>query len=300
VSDVSERIAELNDLTDGVLDAAADGDSDPIALTFLLRRYRATGRDDLTETLGAALARAVETSRGATTCDARSRWLEAFVTAATLSSDARMQSAIADLVSALRFEWRQTTNVADLVTSIDACLQATTVSESNELVRDAIDELERVIAAAYRPGHGIARTIGGPAGAGDTDTARRRLADQIRTASALVTACIGTARLPYGMLAEELIQFARRTFWDSGAGAFVDPETPSTVFESNCDAVRVLCRLARLLDDEDYRRSAVFAADADYRGDASRILTSQLVSARAGPAAAAPYALALDEWLALR
>ena len=306
MSSLSERFLELDDLTDGVLDAAADGGSDPIALTFLLRRYRATGRDDLTEMLGAALARAVETARGATTCDARSRWLEAFVIAATLSSDARMQTAIAELVAALRSEWRLTDSVADLVTSIDACLQATTVFESADLVRDAIDELERVVAHAYRPGRGIAATIDG------ADTADRRFADQMRGASALVTACVGTSRLPYGMLAEELIQFARRTFWDADAGAFTvqsggplppDAASARDAFAANCDAVRVLCRFARLLKEDDYRLGAVLAetnGGADYLDDASRILASQVAAARGTAAGAAAYALALDDWLSLR
>jgi len=44
----------------------------------------------------------------------------------------------------------------------------------------------------------------------------------------------------------------------------------------------------------------VIAADADYRREASRILESQLDAARGGAARAAPYALALDDWLALR
>jgi len=295
VSSLSERFLELDDLTDDVLDAAAD-QTDPIALTFLLRRYRATGRDDLTETLGTALARAVEISRGAATCDARSRWLEAFVTAATLSSDSRMQAAIAELVSALRADWGRGTDVSDAVTSVDACLQATTVFESTELVRDAIDELERVVGDAYRPGYGIANALGA------RDGSPRRLADQIRGASALVTACAGTGRLPYGMLAEELVQFARRAFWDSRADAFVEavPAPPPAAFADNCDAIRVLCRLARLLKDEDYFRGAVVAPEADYRDDASRILSSQLAAARADAAGAAPYALALDDWLSLR
>jgi hypothetical protein len=294
VENVSERFIELDDLTDGVLGATTDGECDPVALTFLLRRYRATGRDDLTDTLGSALARAVDACRAATSCDARSRWLEAFVMAASLSSDARMRWAIADLVAGLQAEWRRTTSVADLVTSVDACLQATTVFESADLVRGAIDELERVVASAYRPGHGIAATIGA------ADGSSRRLADQIRSASALVTACVGTARLPYGMLAEELVQFARRTFWDERAGAFVGGQATAAEFDANCDAVRVLCRLSRLLEDADYQRAAVVAPDANYRDDASRILASQLAAARSNAGAAALYALALDEWLSLR
>ena len=300
MADVTERILELNDLTDGVLDATADGDTDPRALTFLLRRFAVTGRDDLSAPLGEALARAVDAARDAAGCDARSRWLEVFVTAATLSSDDRMHKAVAELVEGLRSEWRRTTTVADLVTSIDACLQATTVFESNDLVREAIEELERVVADAYRPGYGIASAIG----ASDRP---RRLWDQIRGASALITACIGTSRLPYGMLAEELVQFARRSFWDADAGAFVDAESaddpPASIaasFAANCDAVRVLCRLARLLNHEEYQRAAIVADGADYRGDASRILTAHARAAHAHAGGAAAYALALDDWLSLR
>jgi len=293
VDDARARFTDLDDLTDVVLDAAADGDVEPVVLTLLLRRYRATGRDDLTEILGPALARGVETSRSAAGCAARARWLEAFVAAAPLSSDPRMLSAIEDLVTALRGEWKRSDRVADLLTSIDACLQATTAFEAPGLVRDAIDELERVIGATYRPGYGVANTMDGMGG-------ERLLADQILGASALVTACVGTARLPYGMLAEELMQFARRGFWDADAGAFADGGDPDAMFAANCDAARVLCRLSRLIADDAYRSGAVIAPDADYRADASRILTSQLDAARTGAARAAPYALALDDWLSLR
>jgi uncharacterized protein YyaL (SSP411 family) len=294
VDDARARFTALDDLTDGVLGAAIDGNADPVVLTFLLRRYRATGREDLTDVLGPALARGVETARAAVTPAERAHWLEAFVTAAPLSSDPRMLAAIEDLVTALRAEWKRGDRVAELLTSVDACLQATTAFEAPGLVPAAIDELERVIAATYRPGYGLASVVGG------SDAPARRLTDQIAGASALVTACVGTARLPYGMLAEELIQFARRTFWDADAGAFADSAEPPAAFAANCAAARALCRLARLLDDKDYRSGAVVTPDADYRGDASRILSSQLDAARAAAARAAPYALALDDWLALR
>ena len=295
MSDLRERFIELDDLTDGVLGADIAGD--PIALTFLLRRYRATGRDDLTETLGAALARAVEAARAAPDTAARARWLELFVTAAMLSSDRRMRSAIDELVAAMRSGWRSTDDVADLFMSVDACLQAAAVVESADLVRDAIDQLEQAVAATYRPGHGMASA----AGAGDESP--RRLIVQLRGAAALVTACVGTARLPYGMLAEELVQFARRAFWDAGAGAFVDAHASGDTFATNCDAARMLCRLARLVSNADYRLGAVTAetnGGDDYLADASRILSSHLAAARADAARAAPYALALDDWLSLR
>jgi uncharacterized protein YyaL (SSP411 family) len=293
VDDRRARFTDLDDLTDGVIAAASDAAPDPAILTFLLRRYQATGRHDLAGILEPALARGVETSRDATGCAARARWIEAFVTAAPLSSDPRMETAIEDLVTALRGEWSRSDRVADLLTAVDACLQATSAFETPGLVRDAIDQLERVVGATYRPGLGVATSIGHPDGA-------RLLSDQIAGASSLVAACAITARLPYGMLAEELIQFARRTFWNADAGAFADDAEPQTAYVANCDAARALCRLVRLVEDEEYRSGAVVASDSDYRGDTSRILASQLDVARASAAHAATYALALDDWLSLR
>ena len=293
VDDRAAPFTELDDLTDGVIAAAVDSPPDPEVLTFLLRRYLATGRDDLAAILEPALARGVETSRSAAGCAARARWLEAFVTAATLSSDPRMQTAIEDLVTALRGEWERADRVADLLIAVDACLLATSAFETPGLVRDAVDQLERTVGAAYRPGGGVASSIHQADGV-------RLLADQIAAVSALVTACVFTARLPYGMLAEELIQFARRTFWNNDAGAFADEAEPQTAYVANCDAARALCRLVRLVEDEEYRSGAVVASNNDYRGDTSRILASQLDVARASAAHAAPYALALDDWLSLR
>ena len=293
VDDRSAPFSDLDGLTDGVIAAAFDGPPDPEVLTFLLRRYRATGRDDLTAILEPALARGVGTSRSAAACTARARWLEAFVTAAPLSSDPRMQTAIEDLVAALRGEWKRIDRVADLLIAVDACLLATSAFETPGLVRDAVDQLERTVGAAYRPGCGVASSIRQPDGA-------RLLSDQIAGVSALVNACIFTGRLPYGMLAEELMQFARRTFWNDDAGAFADEAERRTAYVANCDAARALCRLVRLVEDEEYRTGAVVASDSDYRGDASRILATQLDVARADAARAAPYGLALDDWLSLR
>jgi hypothetical protein len=111
-------------------------------------------------------------------------------------------------------------------------------------------------------------------------------------ASALLTAFERTGRLPYSMLAEELIQAERRGPWDDG-------DLPI-----HCGAVRVLCRLAALHADDQYRGAAVIASGADYRGDASRILESQsaraLDHARSSPDESAAYGLALGEWLASR
>src|SRR5207247_1670530 len=83
------------------------------------------------------------------------------------------------------------------------------------------------------------------------------------------------ADLEPALRAEELVQFARRRLWDDEQAAFresPDAVTESRPFALNCDAVRVLCRLAALHHDDDYRHVAVVAADANYKADAERIL----------------------------
>ena len=99
--------------------------------------------------------------------------------------------------------------------AVDACLLAGGhLLDPQSIVPDAIDELERIVAAAYRPGRGLARSVNDPGGA------RGALADHVRTSSALLTAFDFSGRLPYPMLAEELMQFARETLWDEESGAF--------------------------------------------------------------------------------
>jgi hypothetical protein len=286
----------LEALTGRIVEAMARDDSvDSTALMFLLHRYRATGRDDLRDVLGRGLARAVERRQTATACDERATWLKLFVEAASLSSDDRLRAAVADLISSLRHEWGGTARVADRAASIEVCLIATGTFDVRELVPKAIDELEHLISVTYRPGSGVARSMDEPHDAG------RDLVDQIRTASALLTAYVGTWRLPYGMLAEELIQFARRTLWDDGRGVFTErSESSAAPFALNCEAARVLCRLAALHHDDDYRHVAVIAADADYRGDAARILAAQSSEARDRGVDGAIYGLTLSEWLDLQ
>jgi uncharacterized protein YyaL (SSP411 family) len=185
--------------------------------------------------------------------------------------------------------------------SVDACLAAAPLFAPTEtaaagLLQAAIDELERVVSAAYQPGRGVAHALGGtPARPGELD-------DHVSAAAALLTAFGATGRLPYSMLAEELMQYARRTWWDEARGGFGQAGAggagfPPTGFSSNCSAARVLCRLAALLEDDEYRRVAVVAADADYAADAERTLEALARGYRARGVEAAPYAVALGEWL---
>jgi uncharacterized protein YyaL (SSP411 family) len=136
-----------------------------------------------------------------------------------------------------------------------------------------------VIGGSYRPGDGLV---------GDRDGIRVRgtLDDHVRGAAALLTAFELTGRLPYSMLAEELVAIARRDLFTDSSIA------------GRCHTARVLCRLAALHDDPDYRGAAVIASGADYRAEASRILASVSAPARAGTVpAAAGYGLALLDLL---
>jgi hypothetical protein len=67
---------------------------------------------------------------------------------------------------------------------------------------------------------------------------------------------------------------------------------------ADCAAVRVLCRLAALHDNAEYRAAAVIAPDADYRADAARMLLSQERAEAGRLSDAACYAIAMDEFIA--
>jgi uncharacterized protein YyaL (SSP411 family) len=292
-------MAGLEQIADRVVEAVARADAiDATALMFLLRRYRQTDTDTLRRALEPALAQGLEARRAATTCRERAAWLRLFTEAATISAEERLREAIADLVPALRHEWTGCRIVGDLALAIEACLNVISVFDPRDLAPKAIDALEHLIAAAYRPGEGLVHDLDSPNGA------RGHLADHMCTAGALLSAYVLTWRLPYGMLAEELVQFARRALWDDGQAAFresPDAVTDSRPFALNCDAVRVLCRLAALHHDDDYRHVAVVAADANYKADAERILMAHASDAHGRSLAdAAAYGLALAEYTNLQ
>ena len=148
----------------------------------------------------------------------------------------------------------------------------------NRSLAPTIDDLEQLIRAAYEPGDGLLDAS---------------LQDQLRTAVALLTAFELTGRLPYSMLAEELLQVARRTSWDDARGML-----RSGVVENSL-AVQVMCRLAVLHRDPSYIDHAVVAESPSYEADASRALETLATTYRDDPAAAAAYGLALLEWFAL-
>jgi hypothetical protein len=267
----------LDAITTRVVEAVAREDAvdalDAATLTFLLRQYLSTDRQDLREVLGTALASALEHAASEPTAGGRAAWLTLFAEVTAIAEDERIVAVIGELVASLRAEWPSASGVAEGSASVEAVLVASSLFDPQELVPPAIDQLEHVIGGAYQPGSGV----------------RGGLVNQVRAASALLTAFEITGRLPYSMLAEELMQAARRTAPDDA-----DPGT-IVVF---CDAARVFCRLATLHDDADYQKAAVIAPGADYRGDAARILAAQSTRALNATAPhAAAYGLALLDLL---
>jgi hypothetical protein len=257
---------DLQRLEDSVIDAITRGEPLNAAATrFLLRRYAATGRDDLADVAGRALACALEEHQRATTVRARADWLALFVETTTFSEDERIRAAIVALTERLRGEWR-TDQVQDAAAAIAACLDAAGVTNTPQLIPDAINRLEDLLCASYEPGAGVG--VGG-------------FADQVHAASTLLTAYGVSGRLSYSMLAEELIQSARR----------LEPDD----FDASCEAARVCCRLAELHDDPDYRAAAVVAPDSDYRRDAASFLARHSVEADRRGAAGGIYGVALLE-----
>jgi hypothetical protein len=267
---------DIDAIVSRVLGAAASGGVLPPDATMLLLRLYAAGRDDLADTLGVALARALDAASLTTGALESARWLTLFAAASPIAADDRVRHAARQLLDRLHAIWPCDASTADLfaacAASVEACLCASRIADALTIVAPAIDELERIVAAAYRPGEGVFR---GDFGA------------HVSCASTLLTAFEVTGRLPYSMLAEELIQPARRA--------------PAVDLGPACAAARVLCRLAALHGDRDYRAAAVIAPGADYRNDAARILQSYAPSGRAAPLGdAASYALALGELISLR
>ena len=147
-----------------------------------------------------------------------------------------------------------------------------------EALARAVDDLERLVRDAYEPGEGL---VGAS------------LLDQMRVAAALLAAFELTGRLPYPMLAEELIQSAKRQAWDEEAGTF------RADFDVNSIAVQVLCRLALLHRDPDYVANAVVTEDATYGLDAGRALDRLVLACRVHAASAAAFGLAVLDSFAL-
>jgi hypothetical protein len=245
----------------------------PSALRFLLRRFGVSARPDLDDRLGRALAVSLGLAAAATATIDRAAWLLLLGEARRLSQDDRMPAAVATLVDGLAAEWGADLQVEVAALSIEACLASADDDRRAAIVPRAIDELERIASHAYVPGR-PARDVG----------------QVVRLASSLLTAFTETARLPYAMLAEELVQSLMRSSRDRENGLFV------ASFELNCAAAIVLIRLGALHRNANYRAGAIVAVDADYDRDADRVLASLALQSPADLRIGA-YGLALVERL---
>lgn len=270
-----EVISNAVELVSGaVLEALARGETPTAdALRMMLRGYVATGRDDFRDAIEPALAQALEIAADSAS-DASPRWLMLFAEAAQASDDARLQDAATMLAASVRTNWGGAQPLGVTAASVDAYLRAFPVLDSPDSgnahhVQEAVDELERLVSAAYEPGESVSGT----------------LADQMSVAAALLTAFSLTDRLPYSMLAEELVQHARP--------ALLAAEP--LPFALGCDAAAVLSRMAVLHQLEAYRAVAVIAPDAHYADDAALLLERLAPDAPGHGLAAAVYALAAGE-----
>ena len=283
-------------IVDTIIAALGRGEAvGPRSLTFLLRCYGSSDRPDIRQALEPALAQALESQALAQTIAERAEWLVLLSDALALSTDDRLYDAATTLVTALRRGWGESLDVAGGAVSVEACLRASRSVEVKAIVPDAIDELERIVAAAYRPGEGVV----GQVRAGREDAGR--LANHVALASALLTAYDVSGRLPYSMLAEELMQYARRKFWNDDTASFSDADSdPSEMVGLNCEAARVLCWLGALHADQQYRAAAVIRSEATYADDAARILNAHHTASEESGAFVGAYGLALIEWLALQ
>ena len=270
-----ERIVET------VLDALGRGDLEsPPDLLLLLRRYIATGRPELSEALGSALGRVLDRCTSPDRPEAPApEWLPVFVEAAGISEDERLPVAAASLVAGIRRSWPGRGELLPSFRAIEGCLSAAHLGNEDDVATSAIDELERLVGRSYEPGEGLA-------GHG--------VLEHAAAASTLLTAFAVAGRLPYAMLAEELIQHARRTWWNENLGGFGEQVA------ANCEMARVLCRMSALHSDGSYRDIAVLAPSADYAKDARRTLARVAPSSDDPCVHAALYALALDEYLKLQ
>jgi hypothetical protein len=261
------------------------------ALQLLLRRMTrsiTSAGDDLAEALGAALARELDRQarRGCQeNCEA---WIEVFSEAAAISDDPRLRSAAAVLLQDLRSRWASLHlgSVDEAMRAVGACLAAVHLAETHDMVTDAIDTLERVVGGAYRPGQGVSHQVAATFVRGD-------LSDHVCSASTLLLAFAVTGRLPYAMLAEEIIQSVLRN----------PPRTPdgnNRTFAVECDLASVFCRLAALHRDEVYRQTAILAVNEDYAEHAARTLTVLAASVYERGVHAAPFGLALAAHLELQ
>jgi uncharacterized protein YyaL (SSP411 family) len=173
--------------------------------------------------------------------------------------------------------------------AVSATLAAARVFGDDGLREFAVRSLERALLPSYRPGAGVAHCFEGP------DQARGLLDDHVAMAAANLDAYEATGNIVYEMMAEELAHFAIRTMWDDARGGFFDRACTGDgaeigllrrrlkPFVANCDAARML------------RRLAAASGTRDYAERAERTLAAIAPAACAHGPSAAHYVLAVFE-----
>jgi hypothetical protein len=169
-----------------------------------------------------------------------------------------------------------------------AALRAAELLDDTALGEFAVKSLERVVLDCYRPGHGIAHVL-------DREPSLRGLLDdQIATAAALLDAHTATGNIVYEMMAQELAHYALRVMWDDERGGFFDRSLPEPTddvglmrtrlkpFAANCEAARVLKRLAGVKGDHDFgaRAEATLAALAPRAAEQGPLAADYLLALR--------------------
>ena len=283
-------ITALDRVTDRLMRSLAAGETHaPAVLRFLQRRFAATARDDLRDVLGPAIGAALEEEE-------EDNDLERLLTlseAAGLSSDPALVDVVRREAVRCRGAWPARGAVAPAATAVECCLVAARALSEPAWTSDALDELERIVGLAYEPGDGIAQQL----------TTRVRipgdLATHVAMSLALLEAFDATGRLPYPMLAEELMTHVERR---PDAGPATRAESVERIEKvggltsiASLDAARVWSRLARLQQDPDYRAVAVTRGDRDRH--AERRLRGFDAEAESDPRLVAAYGLALEAWL---
>jgi hypothetical protein len=291
--------AALDWIIDRILQGLTRGEAvGADGLRLILHGFAATGREDLRDALGPALGGSLGTSNDASAADGPDRLL-LLAEAVEVSDDGALRDDVARLADSYREAWPSRGTLARAVAEIEACLTAGAVLSAAPVVTAAVDELERVIGHVYEPGEGVSRMVSTRSRtAGD-------LRDQVVAASALLRAHAVTDRLPYAMLAEELMTWAVRGWWNEHHGAFAAdlemPDRPGSSdvngFVVNCGAARVLCHLATLHADDHYRAMAAVGQQVDYAERAQRTLSRLDEVYQQFGVDSAPYGLAIEEWL---
>lgn len=184
-----------------------------------------------------------------------------------------LDAAVSDSDPCARMQWLRVLAEAAAI-SDDARLN----ERVGQALPAAVDALESRVRRAYEPGEGL---LNEPCGA------------QLQCGSALLAAFDLSGRLPYAMLAEELLQQARSRWWNDGRATY------DADFTDNCVALRVLCGLVGLHADPAYRAAAVLAPGSRCAADARRLAAALIRLSGEHPQSAGSFGGALLEWFAL-